>query len=156
MPDFSERGARYELEMSFSRGLYTGWFRGINNQELAHGRFGTKRGVFLGEIIRVSGETVQLTPQAPIKPGDGVVFDAGKPEAGEEGGRIYQVDERNGDVVLHFGHGDIDFRRVRTGQRIWKTNDPALDREVRQTLPATRSASKDRCFLRFMADPTVP
>src|SRR4051812_35210400 len=25
---------RYELEMSFSRGLYTGWFRGINNQEL--------------------------------------------------------------------------------------------------------------------------
>ena len=133
VPDFSERAARYELEMSFSRGLYTGWFRGINNQELAHGRFGTKRGVYLGEITRVSGETVQLTPQAPIKPGDGVVFDAGKPEAGEEGGRIYQVDERNGDVVLHFGHGDIDFRRVRTGQRIWKTNDPALDREVRTT-----------------------
>ena len=132
-PDFSERAARYELEMSFSRGLYTGWFRGINNQELAHGRFGTKRGVYLGEITRVSGETIHLTPQAPVKPGDGLVFDAGKPEAGEEGGRVYQVVERNGEIVLHFGHGDIDFRRVRPGQRVWKTNDPALDREVRST-----------------------
>lgn len=133
VPDFSERAARYELEMSFSRGLYTGWFRGINNQELAHGRFGTKRGVYLGEITRVSGETIHLTPQAPVKPGDGLVFDAGKPEAGEEGGRVYQVVERHGEVVLHFGHGDIDFRRVRPGQRVWKTNDPALDREVRST-----------------------
>jgi len=35
----------YELEMAFSRGLYTGWFRGINNQELVHARFGKKRGV---------------------------------------------------------------------------------------------------------------
>jgi len=71
--------ARYELEMSFSRGLYTGWFRGINNQELAHARFGTKRGVFLGEVIRVAGESVTLRLAAPLKPGDGIVFDAGNP-----------------------------------------------------------------------------
>ena len=44
---------RYELEMGFSRGLYTGWFRGINNQELVHARFGKKRGVFLGEVKRI-------------------------------------------------------------------------------------------------------
>ncbi|MFZ9682634.1 MAG: DUF3656 domain-containing U32 family peptidase [Cephaloticoccus sp.] len=132
-PAFSERAARYELEMSFSRGLYTGWFRGINNQELAHGRFGTKRGVYLGEISRLNGETVHLRSAAPIKPGDGVVFDAGRPEAGEEGGRVYQVDEHGGELVLHFGRGDIDFRRVRAGQKLWKTNDPALDREVRAT-----------------------
>src|SRR5690606_27595979 len=41
---------RYELEMSFSRGLYTGWLNGIHNQELAHGRFGKKRGVHIGQI----------------------------------------------------------------------------------------------------------
>jgi putative protease len=51
---FEPKTARYELEMSFSRGLYTGWFRGINNQELAHARFGTKRGVFLGAVTRIS------------------------------------------------------------------------------------------------------
>ncbi len=126
--------ARYELEMSFSRGLYTGWFRGVNNQELAHARFGTKRGVYLGEVLRVAHEEVTLRALAPLKPGDGVVFDAGNPEEREEGGRIYQATVgRDGETSLRFGHGDIDWRRVRPGQRIWKTNDPALDREVRAT-----------------------
>jgi len=128
--------AHYELQMAFSRGQYTGWFRGINNQELAHGRFGTKRGVFLGTITRVSGESVALTLAAPLKPGDGVVFDAGNPAEREEGGRVYQVEPSRstaGETVLRFGHGDINWSRVRAGQRVWKTNDPALDRELRAT-----------------------
>ncbi len=135
-PQFEPRTARYELEMSFSRGLYTGWFRGINNQELAHARFGTKRGVFLGEIARVQNESITLALAAPLKPGDGVVFDAGKPAEREEGGRVYQVENRvaaTGEATLRFGSGDIDWRRVRVGQLVWKTNDPALDREVRTT-----------------------
>ncbi len=128
--------AHYELQMAFSRGLYTGWFRGIQNQELAHARFGTKRGVFLGEVAHVGHETVSLRLVAPLKPGDGIVFDAGKPEEREEGGRVYHVDPHGavpGTVTLRFGHGDIDWRRVRVGQLVWKTNDPALDRELRAT-----------------------
>lgn len=124
---------RYELEMSFSRGLYTGWFRGIDNQHLAHGRFGTKRGVYLGEVRRVAGEEVTLTLQAPLKPGDGVVFDAGNPEQREEGGRVYHVVPRGTETVLRFGQGDVDFRRVQPGNKLWKTSDPALEREVRTT-----------------------
>jgi putative protease len=124
---------RYELEMSFSRGLYTGWFGGTNNRELVHARFGTKRGVFLGEISNVQDETVSLRLLAPLKPGDGVVFDAGHPEEREEGGRVYSVDQHGAESTLGFGHGDIDFRRVKSGQLLWKTNDPALDRGVRQT-----------------------
>ncbi|HEX2855716.1 MAG TPA: DUF3656 domain-containing protein [Opitutaceae bacterium] len=132
-PKFSPASARYELEMSFSRGLYTGWFRGIDNQSLAHARFGTKRGVFLGEISRVDGESVSLRLVAPLKPGDGVVFDAGKPAEREEGGRVYQVDPHGAETSLRFGHGDINWRRVRAGQLLWKTNDPALDRDVRSS-----------------------
>jgi U32 family peptidase len=130
---FDPAAARYELEMSFSRGLYTGWFRGINNQELAHARFGTKRGVFLGTVTRVGPDFVALALEAPLKPGDGLVFDAGNPEQKEEGGRVYQVQPRGAETVLRFGHGDIDFARVRAGHRVWKTNDPELDRRLRQT-----------------------
>ncbi len=134
-PAFDPAAAKYELNMAFSRGLYTGWFRGIHNQELAHGRFGTKRGVFLGQVTRVGPDHVALKLVAPAKPGDGVVFDAGKPAEGEEGGRIYQLntDARSGESVLRFGHGDLDFRKIRPGHRVWKTNDPALDRELRAT-----------------------
>ncbi|HVS54355.1 MAG TPA: DUF3656 domain-containing protein [Opitutaceae bacterium] len=133
--EFDPRGAHYELQMAFSRGLYTGWFRGIDNQSLAHARFGTKRGVFLGEVARVERESVSLRLAAPLKPGDGIVFDAGRPDEREEGGRVYQIEARGaeGESTLRFGHGDIDWRRVRAGQLVWKTNDPALDRELRAT-----------------------
>lgn len=126
--------ARYDLEMGFSRGLYTGWFRGINNQELAHARFGTKRGVFLGKVARLGRDHVSLQLEGPLKPGDGIVFDSGHPDEKEEGGRVYQVEQRKGgEAVLRFGHGDIDFSRVHVGDRVWKTNDPELDRRLRQS-----------------------
>ena len=131
--DTVRRDSLYDLEMGFSRGLYTGWFRGIQNQELAHARFGTKRGVFLGRVSRIGSDGVSLKLEAPAKPGDGIVFDAGRPAEKEQGGRIYFVDERNGETALRFGRADIDFSRVHVGDRVWKTNDPELDRRVRQT-----------------------
>jgi putative protease len=131
--NFDPASARYDLEMGFSRGLYPGWFRGINNQELAHARFGTKRGVFLGRVTRLGADSVTLKLEGPAKPGDGIVFDAGRPDEKEEGGRIYFVDEHHGETVLRFGRGDIDFARVHVGDRVWKTNDPALDRRMRQS-----------------------
>ena len=127
------RESRYDLEMGFSRGLYTGWFRGINNQELAHARFGKKRGVYLGEIARVTDDRVALELQAPLKPGDGVVFDAGHPDQPEEGGRVYDLAARGRETLLGFGRGDIDLTRVHVGDKLWKTSDPELDRRLRQS-----------------------
>lgn len=124
---------QYNLEMAFSRGLYTGWFRGINNQELVHARFGKKRGVYLGEVVRVRQEQVTVRSSVPIKPGDGVVFDAGHPEAAEVGGRIYSVESRGAEVLLTFGRRDLDLRRIHVGDRVWKTSDPELDRQLRQS-----------------------
>jgi putative protease len=142
---------KYEVEMAFSRGLHTGWFGGINNQQLVHARFGKKRGVFLGEVETVLRDGVVVNLAAPLKPGDGVVFDAGKPEGKEEGGRVYQVGKSPGKISnhatrpaapkpaaggtteIHFGHGDIDFNRVHVGDKLWKTSDPELDRRLRQS-----------------------
>jgi U32 family peptidase len=129
---------KYELEMSFSRGLFTGWFGGIDNQKLVHARFGKKRGVFLGEVRKVIRDGVIIHLAAPLKPGDGVVFDAGKPAEKEEGGRVYEVKDlklkaHNAEVELRFGYGDIDFQRVHVGDKVWKTDDPELNRNLRHT-----------------------
>jgi len=124
---------RYNLEMAFSRGLYTGWFEGINNQELVHARFGKKRGVYLGEVTRIQGDRISIRLEAPLKPGDGVVFDAGKPAEKEEGGRVYTVEQRGKETVITFGRRDLDLRRVKVGDRLWKTNDPELDKHLRQS-----------------------
>jgi U32 family peptidase len=130
---------RYGMEMAFSRGLYTGWFHGTNNQALVHGRFGKKRGVFLGEVARIEGEGVRVRLQGPLKAGDGVVFDCGHPEQDEEGGRVYEVRSPNSEgrnsplADLRFGRGDIDFKRLHVGDKLWKTSDPELDRRLRQS-----------------------
>ena len=127
------------MEMAFSRGLYTGWFGGTNNQQLVHARFGKKRGVFLGEVTNVLRDAVVVKLEGPLKPGDGVVFDAGKPEEKEEGGRVYEVQspkskvQNSQSVELRFGHGDIDFSRVHVGDKLWKTDDPELNRRLRQS-----------------------
>lgn len=126
-------GDRYALEMSFSRGLYSGWFGGINNQELVHARFGKKRGVFLGHVLRIQPDRVTIRLEAPLKPGDGVVFDSGHPEAREEGGRVYTVERRGAEATLTFGRDALNFRRIRVGDRLWKTSDPELDKRVRQS-----------------------
>jgi putative protease len=123
----------YDMQMAFSRGLYSGWFRGINNQELVHARFGKKRGVYLGKVAKVEGERVRIKLEAPLKAGDGVVFDAGHPEQKEEGGRIYEIRTGNGWSTLTFGRGAVDFRKVKVGDKLWKTSDPELDRRLRQS-----------------------
>jgi U32 family peptidase len=127
---------RYEMEMAFSRGLHPGWFGGINNQELVHARFGKKRGVFLGAVIQVLRAGVMVKLAAPLKLGDGVVFDAGRPDEKEEGGRIYGIKNyknKTPESLLEFGHGDIDFNRIHVGDKLWKTNDPELDKRLRQS-----------------------
>jgi putative protease len=129
---------RYNLEMAFSRGLYTGWFRGINNQQLVHARFGKKRGVYLGEVTRIHKQQVIVQCRGmaipyPIKPGDGVVFDCGHPEAKEEGGRVYTVEQQGHESILTFGRRDLNWRRIHVGDKVWKTSDPELDRQLRQS-----------------------
>lgn len=130
---FDGRKDQYNLEMAFSRGLYTGWFEGINNQELVHARFGKKRGVYLGEVTRISNEQITVKLEAPVKPGDGIVFDCGHPETKEEGGRIYAVIPKGKDAILSFGKNNLNFRRINIGDKVWKTNDPELDKEIRQS-----------------------
>ena len=152
-PEAGKLAARqYEMQMAFSRGLYTGWFGGINNQALVHARYPKKRGVFLGEVVRVVGQRVHVRLVGPLKPGDGVVFDAGRPDEPEEGGRVFEIrspepavprpqstvgDARDGhgarEVVLTFGNGALDLRRLRPGDRVWKTSDPELERRLRRT-----------------------
>lgn len=120
---------RHKLEMTFSRGLFTGWMHGVDHQRLVHARFGTKRGAFAGTIRRVGENFVEFTPETPLKPGDGVVFETGVNPDDEQGGRIYEI---RGEC-LFFQHDKINFRQLAPGHRVWKNSDPALERELRKS-----------------------
>ena len=119
----------YELEMAFSRGLSTGWLNGIDNKKLVHARFGKKRGAFVGHITAVGKDWVEVDGDSEIKKGDGVAFDNGGNTDREQGGRIYEVVKRR----LTFQWDRIKFDQLAVGDRIWKTDDPALNSELQST-----------------------
>jgi len=143
------RREEIQLEQVYSRGLGPHFVAGANHQAVVDGRSPRHRGVRIGRVTRVLADGVLVAPDgspdaaaqvAPLKPGDGVVFDAAdwrSPEEREEGGRIYQVvPARNGQLELHFGNGALDFRRIRPGDLLWRTHDPEVDKAVRPYLDA--------------------
>ena len=135
-PEARPATERYELEMAFSRGLHTGWLGGNDNQRLVHGRFGKKRGVFLGEVLGVERGHVRVRLQSGLKAGDGVVFDAGRGDDHEEGGRVFGIRRlgKDGDAVMvAFLKGAVNFDCVHIGDKVWKTDDPELNRALRRT-----------------------
>ena len=130
---FSADEGRYALEMTFSRGLTTGWLGGIDNQKLVHARFGKKRGLRLGVVERIERDGVWLALDHPVKAGDGVVLDRGRPDEREEGGRITSVDSENNRSFIRFLRDSINWQRVNVGDTVYKTSDPALDKALRQS-----------------------
>jgi U32 family peptidase len=149
-----------EMQLSFSRGFSHGFLDGTNHKILVRGDYAKKRGILLGVVQSVTKIGVRLSVAAPVKPGDGLVFD-GDEQTGraEQGGRVYEVirlrqDSRHTDLhdpdpsspvrmELRFGREAIDLRRLEVGQRVWKTDDPELTRRLRRTFEGAPSRKLD-------------
>ena len=87
------------LEQVYSRGLAPHFLTGTNHQAVVNGRAPRHRGVYMGKVVVATHDGVVIEPseahkKSPLKPGDGVVFDAAdwrSPQEDEEGGRLFQV-----------------------------------------------------------------
>ncbi|WP_411846075.1 U32 family peptidase [Roseibacillus persicicus] len=126
---------RYALEMTFSRGLTNGWLGGTNHPYLTHGRFGKKRGPLLGTVTEAQNGWIRLdTPpdeQVPaLKAGDGIVFDAGENRDLEQGASIWKIEKDR--IIFHREMSSINWDRIRPGITLYKTADPALERDLRK------------------------
>ncbi|MFN0106202.1 MAG: DUF3656 domain-containing protein [Bryobacteraceae bacterium] len=136
-----------QLEQVYSRGLGAHFISGVNHQTVVQGRAPRHRGVRMGRVAKVGADSVTVEPShaqpiAPLKAGDGLVFDAAdwrSPSEPEEGGRVYQVlAELDGTLLLRFANGAVRFDRIREGDLVWRTQDPDLAKIVRPFLePAT-------------------
>ncbi|WP_249860125.1 DUF3656 domain-containing U32 family peptidase [Paenibacillus konkukensis] len=131
-----------ELEQSFSRGFTYGFLKGTNNKQLVEGTYPKSRGVYVGRVKQILRDGVLCELEAPLKRGDGICFDAGDPTKKEEGGRVYDIRRKGeklegeaygGLIEIVPGRNDVNLGRVHVGDRIWKTNDPHLDKRLRQT-----------------------
>ena len=127
----SVAGQKPLLEQVYSRGLGAHFLSGTNHQTVVSGRSPRHRGVRLGTVSRVLGESVVVDLELPCKPGDGVVFDAAdwrSPLEREEGGNVYGVSQQG---EISFANGAIDFSRIRPGDWVWRTHDHDLEKQAR-------------------------
>jgi putative protease len=140
-----------ELEQVYSRGLGPHFITGVNHQKVVNGRGPRHRGVHIGIVTAVLDASVSVQPAAaheiaPLKAGDGVVFDAAdwrSPQEEEEGGRVYHVAPHlDGTLELAFANNAVNCRRIRAGDLVWRTHDPELDRAARPFLDPVAPASK--------------
>jgi putative protease len=157
-----------QLEQVYSRGLGPHFISGTNHQTVVNGRAPRHRGVLMGRVMRIADGAIAIEPisshtaansLAPLKPGDGVVFDAAdwrSPQEPEEGGRIFEVTTREGKLELRFGNGAIDAGRIRRGDLAWRTHDPDLDKAVRPFLEAATPVHKQPVSVRVSAREGAP
>ncbi|GFR48190.1 hypothetical protein Agub_g10043 [Astrephomene gubernaculifera] len=157
---------RWDLEQVFARGqdgthrgLTPGFLEGVRHQRLVRGRSPRHRGVFLGQVKEVTSRGVVLQLQAPLKRGDGVAFDAGRPEEEEPGGTVYEIlDARGKSAVGRGGRGGSEgnqpvrpgtcvtvvlgqgpaqsteiLQRISPGDLVWRTKDPSLESRLRSS-----------------------
>jgi putative protease len=133
------------LQQTFSRGFSRGFLGGIDHQQLVGGLSPKKRGVYLGKVSGVRGSRVAMTLEAPLKPGDGIVYDYGKPQDDEPGGRISGVWRRNVRVDRADRPDAVEFEvwecpPPQPGWKVWKTSDPEMYRALRATFEKTTGA----------------
>jgi len=66
---------KYKLEMTFSRGLYSGGCTRVKLSRIVSGHGSARnRGPFVGAIRQVGADHVEVEPQTPLSAGDGVVI----------------------------------------------------------------------------------
>ena len=150
-----DRAAELRLEQVYSRGLGPFFLTGTNHQKVVEGRAPRHRGVLMGRVLKVTDSGVSIEPSeaqriSPLKPGDGVVFDAAdwrSPEEPEEGGRIFEIERGE----LRFGNGAIHGDRIRRGDLVWRTHDPDVDKAARVYMEAATPLRKQSVTLRVVA-----
>src|ERR1035441_1327073 len=155
-----DRAAGLRLEQVYLRGPGPIFLSGTNHQKVVVGRAPRHRGVLMGRVAMVTDGGVLIEPSeahriAPLKPGDGVVFDAAdwrSPEEPEEGGRIFEIER--GEIEnreLRFGSGVIQGARIRRGDLVWRTHDPDVDKAARVYTEATTPLHKQAVKVRAVA-----
>ena len=141
-----------DLAQVYSRGLGPHFMAGTNHQTVVRGRAPRHRGVRVGTVKALTprGVVVSLSrsPQARRRPGvrRGQLAGPRGPRggrlslrrlelaAGGQAGQPLDVLSAGQDIELRFAKGAVNPERVRPGDWVWRTHDPALDARVRPLL----------------------
>lgn len=144
---------RSDALQTFTRGSGTGFFQGVDHQRLVEGRACDHRGLPVGELRSVERKAgkawLSLKLEHDLARGDGILVEGGLASVGELGGRVWSITSAGKDVpnasagttvLVWLGPESALEKRGHeappAGRRVFKTNDPGLEKRVLSELAA--------------------
>jgi putative protease len=150
------RAHRQDALQTYSRGSDHGFLGGTDHQRLVDGNTCDHRGLTVGRVLGVverelhmpSGDGpvrrarrhafVELVVEVDLARGDGIVVEGGYGGVGEVGGRVWDLVHNDASCasVPAGAHAfvwlgpDVDLRDVVIGRRMFKNDDPALEKRI--------------------------
>lgn len=162
-PSAEDRSAALQ---TFTRGSGPGFLAGIDHQRLVEARACDHRGLLLGTFggatKRGNKTWLAVKLDAPVARGDGVLVEGGWGSEAELGGRVWSITENgrdvesaaSGAVELWLGP-DVRVGALASPARVFKTNDPALEKRIAASLRSERRVTLDMCIAGDFGAPFV-
>lgn len=128
------------LQITYSRGFFNGWLDGVDHQRLVDGRYGSHRGLEIGEVRARRAGTLRVTSCRPLQAGQGILFvkytgeGAARKNSGNGtwGGRIFSADAVADGWELTFGNG-FPAEDVPVGAVAYLNDSPTLEKDIRRS-----------------------
>lgn len=123
---FNKDHALEQMELTFSRGFYSGWLNGVAHQELVDGTFSNKRGRHIGKVIKVKEPWIEVQTKSELNPGDGVLFTDNKTQIG---GNIYHTKKTKNGYQLSFAK-NLNIADIKEDHSLYLSSKESLNKEL--------------------------
>lgn len=118
------------MEVTFSRGIGSGWLQGSNNQSLVPANASAHRGFRLGTVESCEKRSLVIQAVYPLERGDGVLFTGDERQA-EHGGAIYDITALGKQRYRLEMARDFPLHAVHVGDGVYWNSAPEQQRQLR-------------------------
>ncbi|GAB4009774.1 MAG: DUF3656 domain-containing protein [Bdellovibrio sp.] len=129
---FKLEEAYKDLSLSYSRGFFSGWMKGVDHQQLVDGRYSAHRGIELGPVKAVTKNSeLEVESKIELSPGMGILIANGKKELGSS---IYQAKKIGTNSYLLGLDKNLDLTAVKIGSIVFLNSSPAEERRWQKSV----------------------
>lgn len=113
-----------ELSSTYSRGFFSGWFHGVDHQNLVDGTFSAHRGLLIGEVLEIRKKRVLLSSEVDLKEQMGLLFVGDK----ESGSKIISVTKMNKNYEV----GLLQSLDLKVGEKVFLNSNDTLNQDLQK------------------------
>ncbi len=144
------------LQKTFLRGLYNGWYDGVNHQRLVNASINSHSGILLGRVtaIHPASREVQINDNSiAMQAGDGIRFARQGMSLG--GSPVYGVRDKDTSRWISLANS-FDMRKLKKGDEVFLMSSQALEKSVQQMLASKEARRKTDCVITLSGSPGKP